>query len=62
MTTIKKLTMAAMLLGSAFVQPALAESPVVLKFASAFPPGTKTNSISIPAFIEAVEKASGGTL
>ncbi|MDN2568065.1 TRAP transporter substrate-binding protein [Aquibium sp. A9E412] len=62
MTTIKRLTMAAVVLGAAFAQPALADSPVVLKFASAFPPGTKTNALSIPAFIEAVEEASEGTL
>lgn len=62
MKTMKFLTATAILLGAVFMSPALAQEPVVLKFASAFPPGSKTNSVSVPAFIKAVEEASEGTL
>ncbi|HWL30765.1 MAG TPA: TRAP transporter substrate-binding protein [Xanthobacteraceae bacterium] len=62
MKTVKYLMATAVMLGAVCVQPALADSPVVLKFASAFPPGSKTNSVSVPAFIKAVEEASEGTL
>lgn len=61
MKTMKFLA-AAVVLGTAFMQPAAADEPVVLKFASAFPPGSKTNSVTVPAFIKAVEEASEGAL
>lgn len=61
MKTTELLAATALMLGALFVQPAAAE-PVVLKFASAFPPGSKTNSVTVPEFIKAVEEASEGTL
>jgi TRAP-type C4-dicarboxylate transport system substrate-binding protein len=52
----------ALVLGTCLAGSAFAQEPTVLKFASAFPPQSKTNSITVPAFIKAVEEASEGTL
>lgn len=60
---IGKLIMSAtFLLGTSLAGVAYAQDPIVLKFASAFPPQSITNSVSVPAFIKAVEEASEGTL
>lgn len=53
---------AAFLLGTTIAGAAYAQEVVVLKFASAFPPQSMTNSVTVPAFIKAVEEASGGAI
>lgn len=58
----KLIISAAFLLGTSLTSVAFAQDPIVLKFASAFPPQSITNSVSVPAFIKAVEEASEGTL
>ncbi|WP_274626746.1 TRAP transporter substrate-binding protein DctP [Arvimicrobium flavum] len=58
----KLLATTAFLLGTCMAGTAFAQEPIVLKFASAFPPQSKTNAISVPAFIKAIEEASEGTL
>ncbi|MGI6853927.1 TRAP transporter substrate-binding protein [Mesorhizobium sp. 1B3] len=52
----------AFVFGTCLAGAAFAQETVVLKFASAFPPQSKTNSITVPAFIKAIEEASEGTL
>jgi TRAP-type C4-dicarboxylate transport system substrate-binding protein len=42
--------------------PAVAQEPIVIKFASAFAPTSINNQETIPAFIRAVEEAAGGTI
>ena len=60
---IGKLIMSAtFLLGTTLAGVAFAQDPIVIKFASAFPPQSKTNSVTVPAFIKAVEEASEGTI
>jgi TRAP-type C4-dicarboxylate transport system substrate-binding protein len=52
----------AIAIGAGWASLAAAQEPVILKFASAFAPASKTNSVTVPAFIKAVEEASAGTL
>jgi TRAP-type C4-dicarboxylate transport system substrate-binding protein len=58
----KFLAATAIAIGAGWASLAVAQEPVVLKFASAFAPASKNNSVTVPAFIKAVEEASGGTL
>jgi TRAP-type C4-dicarboxylate transport system substrate-binding protein len=61
--TIKEILAAtAIAVGAGWASLAGAQEPVVLKFASAFAPASKNNSVTVPAFIKAVEEASGGAL
>lgn len=57
-----RLLAAASGLAIAIASAALAQEPVVIKFASAFPPQSKTNSVTVPAFIKAVEEATNGAI
>lgn len=62
---LRNLTLAAglgLLLNAGTGQPGAAQEQVTLRFASAFSPMSANNRISVPAFIEAVEEASEGTL
>ena len=59
---IRKIAALTALLLATGATATLAADPVVLKFASAFPPQSKNNSVTVPEFIKQVEAASGGTL
>ena len=55
-------TACAVALGLGTIVDAQAQETVTLRFASAFSPMSTNNKDSVPAFIDAVEKASEGTL
>lgn len=58
-----KLAVATIAAATAFLPVnALADDPQVLRWASAFSPMSINNRVSVPAFVDAVEEASGGAL